>query len=1020
MPDHTSPFFDRITLPGTPIAAHASSITCGQARFTMLTERLIRMEWSAAAFEDRSTFAFPTRRSDPPHFSYRIHDADLTIDTEYLSVHYTADGQPFHAKNLSISGPFNGRSAMWVPGTVNLGNLRGTRRTLDQCAAAASLQEGLISRDGWALFDDSGSPVWSRDQRWIEERPEAHKQDWYFFGYGHDYKGALRDYIQFGGPIPLMPRYVLGLWWSRFWAYHADDLIQLVTDFDEHEIPLDVLVVDMDWHTPDAWTGYTWNSDLFPDPGAFLARIHDQRLSVTLNLHPAQGVQKHEAMYRQFADRVGHNPLSGEPVKFDCTSEGFMQAYFELLHHPMEAQGIDFWWLDWQQGESTSIRNLDPLPWLNHLHFRDSARRGKRPMLYSRWGGLGNHRYPIGFSGDTYATWESLRFQPYFTATAANVGYGWWSHDIGGHFGATEPELYARWVQFGAVSPCLRLHSTKDPLAERRPWAFPDAVAQAVKGAIELRYRLFPHLYSAARTASQQGVSLCTPMYYEYPEAEDAYLARGQYFLGDQLLVAPIVSPCDPKTGLASVEVWIPEGTWYEFSTLETFIGPRWMRIDGDLNRIPIFVKAGGIVPQAPLAMRTKDITGDHLIVTVFPGADGQFDLYEDDGTTAAYQNGEFETTAFRSTMLDKQTLAIVIGSAVGHCTGLPQTRTLELHIKSITKPRLARLNASDCSTWTYDANSHELILVLNNVDRRSTQDVVIQTEAALVLPKPAESAELLVHVIDYETFDDARQQLGTLIVTPPADDSPFSVEVEWHLERYDKVSISRLVVEKCQSRQILHCPFKDDGSLTPFRWNVQVNVRWRDQAVQQQYQSQTAYPSINHWRTAIYTPAQSPAISLDRELPNIRLPETLVWQPMAPSLTEMFHLRQPFSVVLLEQERQRLSAGESLEACLSTVLFSEAPQEVTLCVQCVGDQTCFLNGSQLVPTPPIPHEKLGPMFPTWMQPVLTYFALSLHAGSNQLLLVTRPAPASGWWGIGATVFDSSGQVSIPLNHVRT
>jgi hypothetical protein len=219
-------------------------------------------------------------------------------------------------------------------------------------------------------------------------------------------------------------------------------------------------------------------------------------------------------------------------------------------------------------------------------------------------------------------------------------------------------------------------------------------------------------------------------MYYEYPEVEDAYLARGQYFLGDQLFVAPIVSPIDPATGLAAIDVWIPEGTWIEFSTHEVFRGPRWVQINGDLNRIPIFVKGGGIVPSAPLTMRTQHIAGDHLIVTLFPGTEGNFSLYEDDGTTAGYEQGEFETTALRCIAPDGQMLAIGIDGAVGHCEGLPQQRTLELQIEAIARPQAIRVNGVEYTTWTYDADQRELILLLNHVDRRSTQDIVIKTEA--------------------------------------------------------------------------------------------------------------------------------------------------------------------------------------------------------------------------------------------------------------------------------------------------
>jgi alpha-glucosidase (family GH31 glycosyl hydrolase) len=132
---------------------------------------------------------------------------------------------------------------------------------------------------------------------------------------------------------------------------------------------------------------------------------------------------------------MGIDPASEQPIEFDVADSHFMQAYFEYLHYPKEEQGIDFWWMDWQQGEHSKLQGLDPLYWLNHLHFYDQAKQGKkRPFIFSRWGGLGNHRYPIGFSGDTVITWDSLSFQPYFTSTASNVAYGWWSHDIGGHF----------------------------------------------------------------------------------------------------------------------------------------------------------------------------------------------------------------------------------------------------------------------------------------------------------------------------------------------------------------------------------------------------------------------------------------------------------------------------------------------------------------------------------------------------------------------------------------------------------
>ena len=426
-----------------------------RARFTVLTDRLVRLEWAPdGVFEDRGTYAFPNRRAAVPPFSVRTEDGATVVDTGALVLRHAPDGRPLHSGNTSIELTGTVR-ARWVPGLRDLANLGGARRTVDGCRGDAALEGGLASRSGWALIDDSAGFLFTADGAWVEARREHEDlQDWYFFGHGHDYAAAVADYTRFGGRVPLVPRWVLGAWWSRYWPYSADDVRALIGEFRARDLPLDVFVLDMDWHTTDSWTGYSWNRELFPDPPGFLEWLHAEGLHTTLNLHPALGVQAFEDAYPEFARAMGVDPAGGEPIPFRIADPAFAQHYFELLHHPLEDEGVDFWWIDWQQGRTSELRGLDPLPWLNHLHFADASRRaGRPPLIFSRWGGLGSHRYPIGFSGDSYALWSALRFQPRYTAAGANVAYAWWSHDIGGHFGADEPELYARWVQFGALSP---------------------------------------------------------------------------------------------------------------------------------------------------------------------------------------------------------------------------------------------------------------------------------------------------------------------------------------------------------------------------------------------------------------------------------------------------------------------------------------------------------------------------------------------------------------------------------------
>ncbi len=448
------------------------------------------------------------------------------------------------------------------------------------------------------------------------------------------------------------------------------------------------------------------------------------------------------------------------------------------------------------------------------------------------------------------------------------------------------------------------------------------------------------------------------------------------------------------------------------------------MRLYGDLNAIPMFVKSGGIVPLAPAMMRTKDFTSDHLILTVFPGSSGEFELYEDDGTTDAYRKGEFQTTSIRAATLDDHTLAVAVAPAQGHCPALSSRRRLELHLKAIGKPRALSVNGTAYAAWRYDDKSRDLVITLENMDRQQSLDILLRTEDALFASRAAGALSTasngpFVHVVDYPTFELARQQLGTIVVVPDPDDAPFDVEVEWTLERGGRVQVFPLTLKGCHTQQILHSPFRDDGSLISYRWTVKVGVIGPDRSSHHCYQSRTAYPSINRWHALIYNPEAQPGMVDCAIPPDNTLNPSLPWQPLTQALTDTLNVWQPFGAVLLEQERHRITGGEPLEACLSTTFVSESFQEVLLCLQHVGDQTCFLNGVKLTPTEPIKHDPLGPMFYSWMPPELSYIRLPLQPGTNQLLVVTHPDMTIAWWGIGATVLDDSGRVLTAFNGNR-
>ncbi len=707
-----------VSLPGLydPVADPKAIVTVGNARFTVLTPQLIRMEWAAnGKFEDHASLVFLNRKLPVPKFGAdRDNLAAVTIETDALTLAYKGGGK-FSADNLTVTFKLNGKEVTWHPGMADTANLQGTTRTLDGALGgktAEPMDPGLISRDGWVVVDDSTRPLFDgNDFRfdqgdkstwpWVMQRPAGERQDWYFFGYGHDYEAALHDFTLVAGKIPLPPYFAFGTWWSRYWAYSDQELMDLANGFRNNDVPLDVFVIDMDWHKTfssqqwwiheqDAsghtkgWSGYSWNKLLFPDPDQFLKDLHAMGLKTTLNLHPASGIQPWEDAYPAMARAMGVDPATGQYIPFDITNKKFAVNYLDLVHHPLEKQGIDFWWLDWQQESNTKTAGVNPTWWLNYVHFSDQEREGKRPLLFHRWGGLGNHRYQIGFSGDTVSVWESLAFQPWFTATAANVGYAYWSHDIGGHMpGVVAPELYTRWIQFGVFSPILRTHTTKNPNAERRLWAYPEPYSDIMRGLYHDRYAMIPYIYTEARRTYDTGVAFLHPLYYDWPEANEAYDMKNEYVFGSQMIVNPVVTPGDKITGLVKQDVWVPKGEWIEQDTGTHLTGPATTQRNFSIDQVPVYVRAGAIVPMAPPMQYTNQKPVDPLIVTVYPLKDGEistYTLYQDSGDSRGYQTGEYSRTTITATQAGDET-TIEISPAKGHYAGMPPSRGYEIRL---------------------------------------------------------------------------------------------------------------------------------------------------------------------------------------------------------------------------------------------------------------------------------------------------------------------------------------------------
>ena len=676
----------------------------GNARLTLITDGLLRMEYAVDGRfnDDRTMFAW-NRDSLSRNYTVEQVDSLYIIRTPVMTIRYVDDGYPFGIFNLNVEFDNGGHRTVWntrKSAFPSPQNLSGAVSTLDQVNGRCPLEEGIRSRDGYYMVDDTGSDRISMDTGWLYSPKDGNViQDYYLFVYGTDYKSALKSLGAISGHAPMSRKYMHGVWYCRFHKYSADDYRRIAEEYDGHGFPLDVMAFDMDWHTMDAkygsghggrmsWTGYTWNRELFPDPEGIIREFAQKGIAVTLNDHPADGMRSNEEYWPEFMQSLGLDPDADRCPIYDASDSSYMKSIFRYAHGPREKEGVAFWWIDWQQNyiqpyvRGTRTRHT---AWLNHLYYMHSLDSGNlRGNIYSRWGGMGSQRYPIQFSGDVYASWESLAFQVEMTATSSNAGCFFWAHDIGGHYNdVRDEELYVRWTQFGALSSTLRVHSS-GPM-DRRPWLYGSWAEDAMRKAYHLRSRLMPYIYSSVRQTHEQMLPLIRAMYIGYPEEEDAYHVPQQYMLGDHLIVAPVTSPGAGPDRTAGQEVWLPSGDrWYDFFSGKGYDGGQTIHAEADIDEIPLFVRGGILLPMQPYTPRMGTAQTDTLVCHVYPAgretSSSTVVLYEDDGLTREYMDGAYAKTPL-SCVLDNGVLGLEVGPASGTFNGQLPERTVVFRI---------------------------------------------------------------------------------------------------------------------------------------------------------------------------------------------------------------------------------------------------------------------------------------------------------------------------------------------------
>lgn len=684
----------------------ARSFVIENSRITFITDNLVRLEYANhQKFLNDSTLFAVIRKDYDVEVEHRQEGNKHFFTTKAMNLEFDHDGFPFGQNNVRASFMMNGKKRGWCITDGQSGNLKGALCTLDGIGGPVEREEGLLSRNGWYLINDTGKDIYKNGRLCYRDRD--HVQDLYLFVYGTDYKAALKSLAAISGPVPMTRKYVHGAWYCRWWQYTADDYRELVAGYHDHGFPLDIMVFDMDWHKKSfqsgtghaytrGWTGYSWNRDLIPDPKGLIQEFKDQNVYVVLNEHPHDGLRPEEDAYQAFANELGTEyTQDGTPV-FDAGDPVYMNSFMKHTHQESDDMGIAFWWLDWQQDyaypfvRGTTTKHL---PWLNEIYYNYSQRtiqdeNGAEKTLrgagFSRWGGWGDHRHPIQFSGDAVGNWEMLRFEVDLTTTSGNAGCFFWAHDIGGFYDGMDPELYTRWTQFGLLNSSLRIHSVAGEKNDRRPWLWGEREEKAMRDIYLLRSRLMPYIYSTVRQCHTETLPLNRGLYIEQPEAEESYKHPDEFYFGDLILGAPITEAGKGPDKTVTKEVWFPAGNpWYSLFDGKVYEGGKSTAVTCTLEESPVFVKGGWPLPMQPVKERMASAPLDTLIVRCYPGQNGDhnsYTLYEDDGLTTDYQKGKFATTILTYSKKE-EAITVTINKTTGKFDGQPSKRAVLIKI---------------------------------------------------------------------------------------------------------------------------------------------------------------------------------------------------------------------------------------------------------------------------------------------------------------------------------------------------
>ena len=708
---------EQFTLDTKRAIANKNNIIQGpNYRFTVLTERLIRLEYNDNGhFVDEPTELVLYRDLKTPEFNLKEDTNFIIITTKYFKLTYIKGksflgGKANPAANLKVE--LLNTDRYWYYGHLEVRNFGLPNSSL---AKGGLKDKGLYSAEGMASIDDTSSLIFNEDG--TTSANNELRIDTYLFMYNKDFEEALKDYYQITGYPALPPRYALGNWWSSNENYDDLELKTLIDNFERNDIPLSIVVLDKDWHKriklkdKHLRTGFTFNDKYFTNPKAMIDYLHSKNIRIGLSIDPTSGIYNIDTYYNEAlkyiqADKSGKIP-------YNVLDPKFVDVYFKLFIHPLDALGVDFYWLDLENSQ-----NINELTLLKHYHFYDMQRNFKRrPLLLSEEKTIAPHRYPVLYSGKTEVSWSTLRKIPFYNNNSFNNGAPFVAHDVSGYFKGTEDnELYLRSIQLGVFSPILKFGVDKGRYYKREPWRWDIKTYTIAKDYIHLRHKLIPYIYSEAYKYHKFGDQLIKPLYYLKPSFYDDVLYRNEYFFGSSLLIAPIITQKDEVMNRVVHNFYLPEGTWYDYVTGKKFPGGKsYISFFRDED-YPVFAKSGAIIPLSNNQNINDTTPPTDMEINIFPGQSNSYTLFEDDGESDLYRKDYYLLTQIDYTYMPNN-YSVVIRAVQGKSGIIPEKRNYKIIFRNTkrTEDVSAYINETSLSLKTF-VDGPNFIIEINDV----------------------------------------------------------------------------------------------------------------------------------------------------------------------------------------------------------------------------------------------------------------------------------------------------------------